>query len=269
MTDPDRMSRRGVGLAAELLQAGAEEQPQDASVQQTLAALGLSGVVLSTSGAASAAVASGAKLTSAASATAGVGGAGLTTAGTVKAVSATLLLKWIGLGVVGGVSLAGAAAVASRPAEPPSAVSHLAFAPRVSRQVEAHTQPHSRPAVVDSPEPQVSASAPTPPARVSVVEPAAPAPELDVGVPLAAEVAFVDRARALLVAGQSTQGLALLERYSQKFPEARLLPEVLFLQLGAYEGLGRVAEARSVAERLVDGFPKSPHAGRARKLLNQ
>jgi hypothetical protein len=45
------------------------------------------------------------------------------------------------------------------------------------------------------------------------------------------------------------------------------LPEVLFLQLQTLEQLGRTAEARSAAKRLVDGFPKSPHASRARKLL--
>jgi outer membrane protein assembly factor BamD (BamD/ComL family) len=102
---------------------------------------------------------------------------------------------------------------------------------------------------------------------VVAVESRAAEPALEAGSPLATEVAYVDRARALLAAGQSSQGLALLEHYEQKFREARLLPEVLFLQLEAYQRAGRSAEARNAAQRLVDGFPKSPHAGRARKLL--
>jgi hypothetical protein len=100
--------------------------------------------------------------------------------------------------------------------------------------------------------------------------PVAPKPEpaLDVGAPLAAEVAFIDRARGLLAAGQAEQGLQLLSGYERQFPEARLLPEVLFLRLETCDRLGRRAEARSAAQRLVDGFPKSPHAARARQLLN-
>ena len=77
------------------------------------------------------------------------------------------------------------------------------------------------------------------------------------------------RARSLLASGQAEQGLALLARYEHEFPEARLLPEVLFLQLQTLERLSREGEARRAAQRLVDGFPKSPHAARARKLLSR
>jgi hypothetical protein len=31
--------------------------------------------------------------------------------------------------------------------------------------------------------------------------------------------------------------------------------------------LGRTNEARSAAQRLLDGFPRSPHAARARQVL--
>jgi outer membrane protein assembly factor BamD (BamD/ComL family) len=102
---------------------------------------------------------------------------------------------------------------------------------------------------------------------VSAPEPVVSAPAIDVGAPLAAEVAYVDRARALLRAGQTEQGLSLLRGYEAQFPEARLLPEVLFLQLETLERSGRTGDARAAAQRLVDGFPQSPHAARARKLL--
>jgi hypothetical protein len=121
-------------------------------------------------------------------------------------------------------------------------------------------------AVAALPEPELVA------APVSVAPPvvgsAAPSnPEVDLGAPLAAEVAFIDRARASLASGQAAQGISQLASYEQSFPEARLLPEVLFLRLDGCERLGRHAEARAAAERLVQGFPKSPHAARARKLL--
>jgi outer membrane protein assembly factor BamD (BamD/ComL family) len=102
-----------------------------------------------------------------------------------------------------------------------------------------------------------------------VTEPRALAKGADRGELLAAEVSYVDRARSLLSGGQSSQGLALLESYERQFREARLLPEVLFLQFEAYERAGRYADARRAAQRLVASFPTSPHAGRARKLLGE
>jgi hypothetical protein len=282
MTDPDRLSRRASGLAAELLRAAVEEQPTDAGMQQTLLALGVSGVLLSST---SAAAVVGAKLMGAGAAgaagagTAGAGavgvgaaGVGLTSAGSITPLSVIVVLKWLGMGVVGGLSLAGVAAVATKPSAPsarPVVVARATDAPPQAKQAAtAPRKSESQPAVVQEPAPNLTVSA-TPRAVVGRVELPAAEPVLDVGIPLATEVAYVDHARALLVAGQSSEGLALLDHYEQKFPGARLLPEVLFLKLEACERSGRSAEARSAAQRLVEGFPKSPHAGRARKLLEQ
>lgn len=268
MTDPERISKRSTGLAAQLLRAGADEQPSDAGVQQTLAALGVSGAVLTTTSTASAAAAGTVKATSAAGAS-GAGFAATAAGGTVKAVSATLLVKWIGIGVVGGVGLAGAAAVATRPAAPARAEQALALAAPV---VAAAPTPVASPqpvASVEPPTPEVVPSTLAAPARVSAAEPAASAPMLEVGAPLAAEVAYVDRARALLASGQSEQGLAMLRSYEREFPEARLLPEILFLHFETCVRLGRGSEARNAAQRLLDGFPRSPHAARARQVLAQ
>jgi hypothetical protein len=275
MTDPDRLSRRASGLAAELLHAAAEEQPTDAGMQQTLLALGVSGILLSST---SAAAVVGAKLMGTAGAgtagagAAGFGAAGLTNAGSITPLSMIVVLKWLGMGVVGGLSLAGVAAVATKPSAPsarPVVVSRPTDAPPQAKQAAAAPRKsESQPVVVQEPAPDLAVSA-SPRAVVGRVELPAAEPVLDVGIPLVAEVAYVDHARALLVAGQASEGLALLDHYEQKFPGARLLPEVLFLQLEACERSGRSAEARSAARRLVEGFPKSPHAGRARKLLEQ
>lgn len=274
MTDPERISKRSSGLAAQLLQAGVEEQPAEASVQQTLAALGVSAAVVSTSGTASAVAGSAKGVLGAGTGSAAVGGSAAT--GAVKAVSATLLVKWIGIGVLGGVGLAGAAAVASGPAVQPATSQLVVAAPThvpqlvsspapVTRELPRDLPPESSP--VEAPVGAVTPVPSAPAPHVNAGEPVSAPATLEIGAPLAAEVAYVDRARALLASGQVEAGLALLRGYERDFPEARLLPEVLFLQLETCDRLGRTSEARAAAQRLLDGFPKSPHASRARKLL--
>ena len=189
-----------------------------------------------------------------------------------KAFRLALLLKWIGVGVVGGVGLAGAASIATRALTPVHVVTPMVAPPPIApSQVSASAQPvlpnRELEAVPEVVAPEAVPSTVVPAPHVNMVAP--PVPELDVGAPLAAEVAYVDRARALLAAGQTDQGLSLLQSYEREFPEARLLPEVLFLRMETADRLGRSTEAQSAAKRLLDGFPKSPHAARARKLLNQ
>lgn len=268
MTDPERISKRSAGLSAQLLQAGADEEPGGQGMQRTLAALGVSTAVVTSASAASA-IAGSAKLTSAA------GGAGAGTAvagGVVKAASTTLLVKWIGIGVVGGVGLAGVAAVATSPAPQASTMPAAVAAPQPAAATQAAEHEADEPArpsaSARAPETEVPAPPVAAAARSGVSEPVVEAP-LEVGAPLAAEVSYVDRARALLTSGQTEQGLSLLQSYEQKFSGARLLPEVLFLRLETCDRLGRKSEARAAAQRLLDGFPKSPHAARARKVLGQ
>lgn len=273
MTDPQRIAERG-GFAAQLLRAGAEERPGPGGLERTLAALGVSGAVLTSSVAVSAAA--GTKLTSVASGGAAAVSSGAVAGGTGGAVSMALVVKWIGIGMIGGLGFAGAASVVTRPTPPTTAATsasrHLPLAPRSSSIEKAEPAP----VVVGSSAPEPAApelarspTTPVPVVHSSAVEAPAAAPDRDSGEPLSTEVAFVDRGRALLRAGQSQEGLALLEGYERTFHEARLLPEVLFLRLEAYERLGRAGDARGVAERLLKGFPKSPHAARARKSLEQ
>jgi hypothetical protein len=242
MTDPQRISSRASGLAAELLRASADEQPNAEGMQRTLAALGVSGVVLTATSAASAAAAP--------------------VASTGKAVSAALLAKWIGVGLVGGVGLASAASVVTTPAvAPPTPVVETRSAPPRARAAPSVA---AMPAPASVPAPSASSAA-----RTLVTAAPTPPPDTEEDVaPLAAEVSFVDRARADLAAGKTAQALSALGDYERQFPDARLLPEVLFLQLETYERLGRTGEARRAAQRLVSGFPRSPHTARARELLN-
>src|SRR6478752_4528230 len=159
MTDPERISKRGVGLAAQLLQAGADEQPRHDGVQRTLVALGVSGVVLTSTSAASAAT--GAKLMSGAAAI----------SGTASVVSTTLLLKWVGIGVVAGIGLAGAAAVATAPSAPARVASiPTRSAPQVRPQPAIPKSAQPAPALAVAPAPEASAATPTPTLRTSVVQ---------------------------------------------------------------------------------------------------
>jgi hypothetical protein len=256
MTDPERISKRSMGLAAELLRAGVEEQPSGPGMDRTLAALGISGAVITSSAAAHAAISS-AKL-------GGAAAGGASGAAALKATSTALLVKWIGIGVVGGVGLAGVASVASSPSAP---VASATATPRRAVEPPRVVEPPVALPVAAPPIAEVEAPpAPSVKARESVRDEAQLEP-VEVGAPLAAEVAFIDQARELLASGRTEQGLAQLARYEREFPEARLLPEALFLRLEACERTGRHVEARALAEQLLRGFPKSPHAARARKLL--
>jgi len=274
MTDPDRISKRRTGLAAHLLRAGAAESPGDAGIERTLQALGVSTAILSTTTATSAA-AGGAKVTGAATAGVGVGASGLSlvagaAGGTAKAMSGALLLKWIGIGVVSGVGLAGAAAVATRPSGAKQVVVAASVTPPrvvVAAAPGAEASAVRPSAAAAAPAREAAPTLPAPAPRVSPAAAESAPPAVEDAAPLAAEVSFVDEARALLAAGQAEQGLAMLQSYERQFPAARLLPEVLFMRLTTCEQLGRMSEARAAAQRLVDAFPKSPHASRARKLL--
>jgi hypothetical protein len=236
--------------------------------------LGVSGALLTTAAASNAAVASSAKLGSGALAgsAAGVTAAGVVGGG-AKVVTASLLAKWIGLGVLGGVTLSGAASLLSGPVTSASTPAPRGNAPVASAAPSAAPTTAVAPAV-DTPVPLVESGAAVavPVVAPSIAAAAGPVSNdvvVEVGAPLAAEVAFIDGARALLASGQAEQGLSHLRRYEQEFPEARLLPEVLFLRMETCDRLGRSGEARAAAARLVRGFAQSPHAARARKLLER
>jgi len=270
MSDPERISRRR-GFASDLLRAGSLEQPDAARINETLLALGVASAVLTGSSVASAAAAGSANLAGAGSgaATVGIAAAGAPAA---KAFTATLLAKWIGIGLLSGFGIAGVAAVASsRDAQPQTRITVLKASEHheatVARSFES--QPLD---VRDLPlSNEEEAPRPAPARAVGPVQNAVPpsSPSTEPGALLAAEVAYLDRARSALRSGQVTRGLSLLRHYERAFPRARLLPEVLYLEIQTLEELGRHDDARIPAQRLVDGFPTSPHASRARKLLGR
>jgi len=137
----------------------------------------------------------------------------------------------------------------------------------------------STPARVESPEERAA-----PPAKIESAEPApsaqveprattaatAPSPSIDdaAGAPLAAEVTFVDRGRALFQRGDATGALGALAGYERTFREPRLMPEVLYLRMEATLLAGDKARANDIARRVVRVYGKGPHAARARAILS-
>jgi hypothetical protein len=252
MNEPKRWIEEAPPEAvARLLAAAEAEKPSEGSLQRVLVGVG-AGLG-----------ATGAAATASAVATAGTGAA----LATGKAVAAGAWVKWVVLSVaaVG----AGTAAVrqASRSVEAPRAAVTVApqpvsLAPVAAPVVAATT---AAPRVVESPpiiEPQKL--------PVVAAKPAAP-PAAATDAPIDAErlseeVRAVDRARGALAAGRATDALAALDEY-ERSGGRRFVPEALYLKMQAFLALGRKAEARATAERMLRAFPQSPHTARARRVL--
>ncbi|HEX5098312.1 MAG TPA: hypothetical protein VFV94_02385 [Polyangiaceae bacterium] len=244
MNDPERLLHGSPdGLSARLLRAGADEAPARRSLERTLAALGAASTALGAAGTAGA----------------------LGTAGTTK-VATTLTLvslaKWAGVGVASGVAVSLAAHVVAHAPEP-----HPQPRATVASSVEVRLAPPRAQAASEPPSPPPEPSVtPEPPSSAPVAAAMHAITERD-SAPLAAEVTFVDRGRALFQRGNGAEALAALAGYEQAFPERRLLPEVLYLRMEALALAGERAPASDIARRIVRDYGKGPHAARARAVL--
>lgn len=82
------------------------------------------------------------------------------------------------------------------------------------------------------------------------------------------ELRWIDSARAALSKGSPNQALTILDDYGQKCSSPRLLPEALLLRMQAAVRLNDRGGAVRTARELMARFPNSPHALKARELLN-
>ncbi|HEX6272895.1 MAG TPA: tetratricopeptide repeat protein [Polyangiaceae bacterium] len=251
MTDEERPSAfyGASSLGLTLFSAGRDERPSDEALARTLAALGAGAAVVAV--------------------TSGVAGAGLT-ASTVAKSSATLVsfgsvMKWLGMGAVGGFVVAGVthgvAPLERTSLELPPPV-HVAAPPALPAAERPKLDEKSVRAAAEENDGDAQKSLAPPPAPARAVD--------DVEerrAPLAAEVELVDRARAALGSGNPGRALEALSGYEKAFPDPRLLPEVLYLRLESHLAAGDVDRARAVAEESIRRFPRSPHAARARQVL--
>ncbi|MCC6215218.1 MAG: hypothetical protein IT376_10135 [Polyangiaceae bacterium] len=243
MTDPPRLFETAGTLERELLRAGRSELPPSDAMERTLAALG-------------AGVALGAAATSAAAATE------LSSAGAAAGwwtTTAAVVLKWAGLGAVGGLATMGVVRTVQPTAAPTEVV---APSPR-------RVAPPAPPAHLRAPAAEPGREEPAAPAtaRAAAARPPVVAASADPSGVLGAEVRALDGARAVLASGDPRGTLAALDRYQSEFPAGALAPEALYLRMTALERAGDSTPARVLAQRLVDAHPGSPQAARARALL--
>jgi hypothetical protein len=179
-----------------------------------------------------------------------------------KAGMLSILLKWGGTGLIGGVLVAGTFAGVTRyeasngkrtpTAElrhPVPAANPVPDLPRVPAQEHApapSTSPKPGPTTRHSPAPEPTA---------------APEPAT------AAEIQLVDSARAALRQRDAAAVLDLLAGYERSFRPPHLEPEVLYLRMQASLLRGDEADARRFARSIVTRYPKSPGVGQAEALL--
>ncbi|HEX6766606.1 MAG TPA: hypothetical protein VF103_14030 [Polyangiaceae bacterium] len=235
------------GLAPTLFRAGREDFPSDEALAKTLAAVGAGAAALAISGAA---------------AGAGVGSSALAKGG-AAVVSFGSVTKWLGIGALSGAVVAGVAHEVTAPAVAPhETVMNANPAPALPVPNAVRTKPKAALAPLAEPTAE-------PPKPVSVPRSVSESVGEPERVPLAAEVALVDRARTMLAAGNPAGALAALSAYEAAFTEPRLLPEVLFLRMEAHLAAGNRAQAVQTAEESIRRFPRSPHAARARELIGE
>lgn len=244
-------------LLEQLVSAARNEEPAPGALARTLSGVGLA------TAAASTATTAGAASGTAASA------AGSAAAAKLSAVGAASVLKW----TLVAAAVAGSAGIAIETVEQRTAVPTMVPSSRPA-VLQPMSQP-AAPAVLVAPIAPVVEAEPTPkPAPKAARNPAAGRAEPVVESPpsasaerLAEEVRSIDEARVRVSSGRAAEALATLDAYDRSFDKPGFAPEALYLRMEALKQLGRNAAAQSVAARLVQSYPNSPQAPRARQIL--
>ncbi|HET9959935.1 MAG TPA: tetratricopeptide repeat protein [Polyangiaceae bacterium] len=169
------------------------------------------------------------------------------------------LLPWLSATAV---VIAGAI-VATRPKAPIATLPPTA-APAISSPsaaLTASTVPAFASAIPQSRATEASPVTSSPPAQVRSVPASSVADIQD-------QIALMDRARAALSAGASGRALELLRQYQTQYPRGSFRPEASVLRIEALARLGRMSEARSLAERFAAESPNSPLSERVSRLLD-
>jgi hypothetical protein len=211
-------------------------------------------------------------------------GACLLTGAAASAASAgmtagtTLLVKWVGIGVVAGLTTLGAAqggkyaiqALSGRStAAEPAAHGRTARATAAS---PGNGQARSSPTTVDTASPQGpdrARSEDTPPRATHATRHRAVGVLSDQDDTLDREVALLDAARSALSAGDARRALSLLATQQRQFPHGALGPEARLTRIKALLLIGDPTGAEAEARRLEQAEPGGAHASRARQLVEE
>jgi hypothetical protein len=264
MSEPRRFLKDGGGgFEQSLLRSAREDAPSPGARQRTLAALGLGVGVLGAGATATAAVS--------------------TATPAVKAAASLGLLKWIGIGIAGGLLVVGAAEVVHSVSPQPVKVAPAAIEAHASAAIQAPlspaksgsaapADPAAEPAVaaIEAP-PAVTAPASPGAASSGASSPEAPRARATSPTPassaLADEIAALDGAREALASGDAARALRALDARDRAFPRGALGPEAMVLRIEALALRGDRAAATRLGEAFLAASPRSPHASRIRTLL--
>jgi len=263
MTSPPRLLQSCPHPEArELLRAGIAEAPPPSAVRAAALALG---------------VGAGVSVTSAA-------GAATANAAAVAAPSLTLAVgKWVALGTIAGLTLAGGANVVSshfasaRPAPPlvqtnpqPSLPTVPGVAEPASRRVTSLQPTDEAKAATPAAPSATPALVPAPvAARARVVQDLPSSGLLPDGRDLGREVAQIDAARQAVAAGDARAALSHLDRYAALDRTATLDREAQLLRIDALLLVGDQAAALELARAYLARHPADPHSTRLRALVEK
>jgi hypothetical protein len=236
-------------LVRTLLSAAVKDAPSERAMQRTLHAV---------SGAAPFAI-----MALAAKAQAGTTVSGVTALQSGATVAA--LVKWGAGGFVLGALVVGTAAKLVAP--PPRAA---APAPVVSQGSPAAPQLSGIERSSPSPKPADSAAVTVPTWSRPTAMPSTRPDEMrraESADGLARETALLDRARALLRAGDHGGARVALEAYASSASPKRLEPEALLLRMELAVAVGDENGGRATGRTILRQFPASPQATRARAIV--
>jgi hypothetical protein len=226
----------------------------------------------------------------------GLGTAAVATTGTAGALGVGGLVKLAATGALCGFATGGAAlgirhALADDPPDRPH--SAVAGAPAAQAPLERRvpeSPPAPRPSASSGEEATQPARSGAPPLRL---DPQAPEPRENAGTrsledrttgkhspavavfeatpapasSLREETVLLDRARAVIVAGDPGAGLVALDRYTATFPRGALAPEAALLRIKALVMSGDRSRARALARSFMAARPRDPHIEELRSLL--
>jgi hypothetical protein len=247
MSDPSRLVEGDVAFESAVLRAWSARQPSADARVKTLAAVGLASSVLAASGTA-------------------VAGAGGSIA--PKALVASSLLKWLGIGA-GLVAAAGAIGYASHRTkldvalddvdEAPAPLASAAPTPLAPSAMSSAMSAAKAPTLPPLP------TLPTPPASPAgtVAATAAPvaAPKVAGVLPssLDDEVLAIDHARRTLAADDGMAALQLVDAYEAKYPNGVLMQESTEIRIEALYRTGNRAQADKLAASFLAAHPSTPY----------
>jgi hypothetical protein len=244
MNDPRRLSEVGADdFEHDLILSARRDAPRPAALRRTLVSIGVA--VSLPLGVAT--VAEGA------------------VAVPVVKLGAVVLTKWLATGAALGVATAGGAKLAERAFAPetPVLVSPAAKRATPRAQTSSRATGESSSAVtVEGPTALVQPAPIVPPAADTA---RAPAPTPSASLP--EEVRSLDAARQALSQGDARGALGVLGRYQARFENGALMPEARVLEVKALLAVGEHTRALTLAKRIMDRDPRSPHAEAVRALI--